>query len=156
MNKVPPSPPQDFGPTSEEGAPISDSWNMSKEREFMENLLGQRFNFYLLFISLTVVGFATTNNKLYGQLILLIGSVVAWMLTSVLLRSQDKLEYIMEVLFRNHSHPAKIIDQMVGGKSKRRLIGKWIPLVCSIFLTLGFLVHLCYLVSHWYCNGSFS
>lgn len=154
MAATTPSSSQSSGSTSEEASPNLDSWNMSMEREYMENLLGQRFNFYLLFVSLTVVGFATTNNKLYGQLILLIGSVVAWMLTYVLLRSQDKLDCILDVLFRNDSHPVTIIDQMVGGHSRRGLIGKWIPLVCSIFLTLGFLVHLCYFVSQWYCKGS--
>ena len=35
--------------------PIS-NWDMSQERAFLENLLSQRFNFFLVFFSLVVAG----------------------------------------------------------------------------------------------------
>lgn len=44
-------------------------WDMSQERAFIENLLGQRFNFFLVFFSLTVAGSVNAKAQIHLQII---------------------------------------------------------------------------------------
>jgi hypothetical protein len=130
-------------------------WDMSQERQFIENLLSQRFNYFLLFYSITIAGFVNSKNLFYAQAILTFGAVIVFLFASVLQRSQQKLDIILTDLFKDESHPAKIIDDLAGGSkgSKRRIIGYWIPLICSWTLIIGAIVHLCYIICTFNCQS---
>jgi hypothetical protein len=123
-------------------------WDMSQERAFLENLLSQRFNYFLLFYSITVAGFVNAKNVIYAQIILTLGSVITYLFASVLRRSQQKLDIILDDLFKEDSHPAKIIDDLAKGciGSKRRIIGVVIPTICYLTLFIGALLNLVYLI----------
>lgn len=127
---------------------MSPVWDMSQERAFIENLLGHRFNYFLIFFSVVVAGFVNSKNPLYGQFILTLGAVITTLLASVLRRSQQKLDLILADLFMDSTHPAKIIDDRAGGPSgsRRKLIGRTIPSICSWTLIVGAVVHLAYLI----------
>jgi hypothetical protein len=117
---------------------------MSQERAFLENLLSQRFNYFLLFYSITVAGFVNAKNVIYAQIVLTSGALIVSLLACVLLRSQQKLNHILkDDLFKDISHPAKIIDDLAAGKvgSKRNYIGIVIPIICSTILILGSIIH---------------
>ena len=107
------------------------NWNMSQERAFTENLLCQRFNYFIVFYSIIVAGFINTPNKIYAQLILTLGTVITVLFASVLNRTQKKLDALLEEIFKDDSHPATIADKKVGGSSgsRRRIIGFWIPTI---------------------------
>jgi hypothetical protein len=124
----------------------SSSWDMSQERAFIENLLSQRFNYFMLFYSITIAGFVGAKNPIYAQIILTIGAIITALFASVLKRSQQKLDIILEDLFNDENHPAKIIDKIAGGSkgSRRRYIGVLIPTICYWTLTIGAIVHFCY------------
>jgi hypothetical protein len=129
-------------------------WDMSQERQFIENLLSQRFNYFLLFYSISVAGFVNAKSEFYAQIILTLGAIITFLFASVLQRSQQKLDIILSDLFKDDSHPAKIIDELAGGSkgSKRRIIGYWIPLICSWTLIAGAIFHFCYMIYEMKCK----
>jgi len=73
-------------------------WDMSQERMFIENLLSQRFNYFLIFFSLCVAGFANAKNSIYAEIILILGAVIITLFAMVLKRSQQKLDLIFKNL----------------------------------------------------------
>ena len=118
-------------------------WDMSQERAFIENLLSQRFNFFLVFFSLVIAGAVNVKTPNQLPIILGIGSTVSVLLAMVLARSQEKLDIILGDLFTDMTHPATIADKRAKqGGSRRRLIGIWIPRLCCGFLILGFVLAL--------------
>lgn len=124
-----------------------DSWTMSQEREFIENLLSQRFNFFLVFYSIIIAGLVTVKNEIYVQIILMLGAIIITLLASVLKRSQQKLDLILEELFKDEKHPAKISDDLAGsGGSRRKLIGIWIPAICYLTLIIGAVVNFIFII----------
>jgi hypothetical protein len=83
--------------------PTPPSWDISKEREFIENLLCQRFNFFLAFFSIVSAGAIGTIhyeagkvNVIASAVILLVGGFICWLIRSVLSRSQEKLDIILD------------------------------------------------------------
>jgi hypothetical protein len=125
-------------------------WDMSQERAFIENLLCQRFNFFLIFFSLTIAGFVNSDNKLYAELILIFGAIILFMLALTLERSQLKLDIILnQDLYPDPNHPATIINNAAGPSgTKRRIIGVWIPRFCVSILFISAIAHLIYMI----CN----
>lgn len=113
-------------------------WDMSQERSFIETLLNQRFNFFLVFFSLVIGGGINAKTQLQLQLILTLGSIIVVLLSLVIARTQRKLDLIIDDLKTDPSHPLKIIDDLAGPSgSKRHIIGYWIPPLCSAALVLG-------------------
>jgi disulfide bond formation protein DsbB len=113
---------------------------MSQERAFLENLLGQRFNFFLVFFGFVLNGSISAKTQVYLSTILVIGSFVCWSLALTLRRSQQKLDIILEDLFTDETHPATIVNERcdkTGSRGKRKIIGYWIPTVCCVILTIG-------------------
>ncbi len=119
-------------------------WDMSQERAFIESLLGQRFNFFLVIFSLVMAGALNAKAQIHLQIVLGIGAIVCSLFASVLTRSQEKLDLILEDLFSDESHPATIINKRSkNGGSRRRVVGIWIPRICSGVLIIGFVLSLC-------------
>lgn len=113
-------------------------WDMSQERVFIENLLNQRFNFFLVVFSLVLAGAINSKIQLHLQIVLTLGAVVTTLFAAVIGRSQEKLDLILTDLFSDPSHPAAIIDKRAKkGGSQRRLIGIWIPRICCGLLITG-------------------
>jgi hypothetical protein len=65
-------------------------WDMSHERAFMETLLGQRFNFFLVFFSFVLAGALNSHTQRYFQLILSLGTIICWRLALVVIRTQQE------------------------------------------------------------------
>lgn len=118
----------------------SPAWDMSQERAFIENLLGQRFNFFLVFFSLVIAGSVNSKTQLHLQIILGIGTAVCVLLATTLTRSQEKLDLILDDLFSDPSHPATIINNRAKPcGSRRKVIGSVIPRLCCSLLIVGFI-----------------
>ena len=113
-------------------------WDMSQERVFLENLLNQRFSFFLVVFSLVLAGAINSKAQLHLQIVLTLGAIVTALFASVLGRSQEKLDIILADLFSDPTHPATIVDRRAKkGGSRRRMIGVWIPRICSGVLIAG-------------------
>jgi hypothetical protein len=113
-----------------------DGWDMSQEREFLENLLCQRFNFFLVVFGGVVAGVVGTHDEKSWLIVLWSGAIVLWLMTRTLWRAQYKLNLIFDDLkATDPEHPAVRIDRKAGGFSARNLIGYWIPIGCSLVTT---------------------
>ena len=124
---------------------LSPVWDMSQERMFIENLLCQRFNYFLIFFSLTIAGFSNAKNEWIGETMLILGAVIITMLANVLRWNQKKLNIILDDLYNDESHPAKIIDDMAG-KNRRKVMGIYIPSICSITIISSAIINFFYLI----------
>lgn len=118
-------------------------WDMSQERVFIEQLLNQRFNFFLILFSVTIAG--AVNVKSQGALvsILAVGFAIEFLMALVLARSQDKLDLILKQFESDDYHPVTIIDRLAREanktKSRRHIVGMWIPRLCCVLLLVGLL-----------------
>lgn len=109
---------------------------IGQEREFIENLLNQRFNFLLIFFSLVIAGALSAKTQAHLALLLLVGSIICWLVSITIFRSQQKFDILFAML--PPKHPAKKIDQLAKRCfGTRRVIGYILPLFCSSLLTLG-------------------
>jgi|SRR6185369_1806474 len=121
--------------TRDKSSPV---WDMSQERVFIENLLTQRFSFFLIVFSLILAGAINSKMQIQFQVVLTLGAIVTTLFACVLGRSQEKLDLILTDLFADPSHPASIINRRAKqGGSRRRLIGVWIPRFCYLVLIAG-------------------
>jgi hypothetical protein len=126
--------------TSAERDKNSPVWDMSQERAFTENLLGQRFNFFLVFFSLVIAGSINAKSQLHFQVVLTIGAIICLLLARVLARTQKKLDLIIDDLITDPCHPIAIIDRRCGPGSVRRTIGFHVPRLCCAVLVIGALL----------------
>ena len=111
---------------------------MSQERVFIENLLNQQFSFFLVVVSIVVAGAINAKSQLHLRVVLTLGSIVITLLSTVLRRTEEKLDLILEDLYSDPFHPATIINRRARhGGSRRRLIGLWLPRMCLALLITG-------------------
>lgn len=121
----------------DKAAPI---WDMSQERAFLENLMNQRFTFFLVFFSAIVAGVVNAKSELATKLLLGFGSVMTMLFARVLWRSHKKLDLILDDLKTDITHPATIIDRRAGRGSVRWILGWGIPWLCCGILIAGFVL----------------
>src|SRR4029453_1306997 len=84
--------------SANDSASEADKWDMSKERELIDTLLGQRFNFFLVFFALMVNGALDARAYHDTQLvngILTVGATVSLLLALSIGRLQKKLDAIL-------------------------------------------------------------
>ena len=115
---------------------VSRQWDMSQERMFIENLLNQRFNFFLIIFSAVIAGAMNAKTLIQFRFVLVIGSVITTLIGITLERSQEKLDIIINELFKEASHPVTVVDKLSRrGGTKRRILGILIPRICCSLLT---------------------
>jgi len=102
-------------------------WDMSQERALTEQLVGQRFNFFLVFLSVIMAGAVNARVQLHMQLLLTIGSVISIVFTRALYRTSGRLDAILSVLRKDPTHPYTIISTMVGGRGVRNILWRYLP-----------------------------
>jgi hypothetical protein len=122
---------------------------MSSERQFLENLLNTRVNFVVVVFSLACTAVAALDSQI-AQIAVLGGSTI---LTGLLAMACSRIQYKFDLVFEKlgSNHPARIIDDEAAkqrkslsltqdaayGRSRRHLIGHYIPWLATFFLLLG-------------------
>ncbi len=126
-------------------------WSMSQEREFIENLLCQRFSFFIVFYSIIVAASSLTlESQTRLVVILILGSVILTLFATTLFRAQHKLDLILKEIFKISTHPTTVINNLakdtkimpwyarfIASGSRRKFIGYTIPAFCVFSLILG-------------------
>lgn len=134
------------------------SWDLSQERQFIENLLCERFNFLLLFYSIVITGAFATHSQTNFAIVLTLGALICSLFTLPIARAQHKLDLILKEIGKSEPpHPARRTDEWAVDlnavpklmrwavrSSRRRMIGYWIPLLCLSSLWVG-------AVLSWFC-----
>ncbi|MFN0196051.1 MAG: hypothetical protein ACKVT0_04855 [Planctomycetaceae bacterium] len=140
-------------------SPEPSSWDLSQERQFIENLLCQRFNFLLVFYSLIVAGSLTTSVFANFIAVLFLGALICSLLVLPTARAQYRLNAILNFLKHQDGHACNISDKLIEDEksleglccclrlivkySQRNWIGYWIPMLCAGTLWLAFFMALC-------------
>ena len=103
---------------------------MSQERMLTEQIIGQRFNFFLVFFSVMVAGALNAKVQLHLQAVLSIGSIISIVFTLALYRTSSRLAAILSLLSEDKSHPYTIVSERVGGQGVRHILWRYLPLFC--------------------------
>lgn len=123
-----------------------ETWNFYDEREFIENLLSQRFNYLLLVYSLFITAFAAIDGKENKLIILGTGIALNFLISLTIYRGYVKLDVnlkILHSLWDDHVFP--IIRKETNARKFRLFdvnpfIGIYIPLLCIISLIIAFVL----------------
>jgi len=137
-------------PLADAGNKLQNSWSMSQEREFIENLLCQRFSFFIIFYSIIVAGSLTSESQIHLVVILTLGTVILTLFATTLFRVQHKLDLILTEILEIPTHPITKINnlaentkkmpwyaRLIASGSRRKFIGYTIPAFCVFSLILG-------------------
>ncbi|HRQ72234.1 MAG TPA: hypothetical protein PLU35_04310 [Phycisphaerales bacterium] len=116
---------------------------MSHEREFIENLLCQRFNFFLVVFGATIAGILASAERQHLLIVLWSAVPVLWLMTFTLWRAQHKLNLVFAELGGQTDHPAIVINRKAKGPSVRNLIGYGIPSFCSTLVSVALVLAYC-------------
>ena len=126
------------------------NWDMSQERQFIENLLCQRFNFFLVIYAAVIGGALAAGEQAHLCSILCLGTVLTAALAFTIFRADAKLSIILDDhLYKLDGHEAKIINDEIKQKpwyrrfcSARKILGWVIPIFCVLTLLAGFILSL--------------
>lgn len=118
------------------------SWTFFDEREFMENLMCQRFNFLLVFYSIFVAAAASTTSQRLLVAVLITGAIVTAAVWGMIWRAFVKFDIAITICYRLEHSAVSIIDQEARLRHDKLfrvnpLIAKWIPFICLLSLVLG-------------------
>jgi len=114
------------------------------ERAHIETVLMQRFNYFIVFFGIVLVGAGNIRDHFMRAVLLTLACTVCWMIALTLSRAQDKLDAVFEELRPYDWHPAIVSDIVANrrGPSRRALIGRTIPWTCVVVLAVAILVSL--------------
>lgn len=115
---------------------VDESWGFPQEREFLENLLCQRFNFLLVFFGLVVAGALTCQQKQYLLIVLWLGWLITSALSFTIAAVQWTLSGILSVIFKDPDHPISFGHRLNLQYNVRWIIGYLIPAICSLALLI--------------------
>ncbi|WP_152052064.1 hypothetical protein [Tautonia marina] len=95
---------------------IKDSdWSLSQEREFMENLVSQRFYFYFVIYSFVIIGAFAADTKWKALSILISGFIFTYFVLVTIARADYKLDQILRLLHRTPNHPVRVSGLLAEG-----------------------------------------
>lgn len=110
---------------------------------FHENLLSQRFNFFLVFVGLVVAGIANAPTAFLQKAIAWPGTIVVFLVTLTIVKAQTKIDLIVAELRASKPRDvASLVSSRAPGPSMRWIIGYAVPVICSSALVLAIvLIH---------------
>lgn len=133
-----------------------EEWTMSSEREFMENLVQQRFNFLLVVYSLVIAGAMSTDSSVMFKVAFTLGFFLCTAVSFTVYRAHRKLDVILSLFHADPSHPVARVRELMNvdreanknqglwarlkrwnGCKSTHIIGVFIPMGCSLSMLLA-------------------
>lgn len=115
-----------------------------EERRHMENLLNNRFNFFLLIFASIIAAFFSVKNENQLRLILIIGFIVEVLLLLGIGRAQLKLEFYLRIIRKDSQHAeaaanyyANTSGNIFLRRSANKIIGYYLPIIICVLLGLA-------------------
>jgi hypothetical protein len=100
-----------------------------RERELHESILAARFNFFVVFFGIVIVGAVSAEKQEHLQAILSVGCIVCLLIALTIVRIQMKTDYVIRQLhLAEPEGAAKKVHDEVKGPSLRWIICKNQPL----------------------------
>lgn len=126
------------------------SWNFYHEREFIEKLLNQRFNFIIVIYSIFIAAAATVETPTMFIIVLGVGFVFTLLMFFNIYRAYVKFNIMVKILYKlPEHHPLPVVSKEIKAMGCRALfgtnliVGVIIPLFCVLSLLAGFILALC-------------
>jgi hypothetical protein len=117
--------------------PSADGWTYAQEREFLENLVYQRVNYFLVLFGLVVAGASAATSLVLFKCVLWFGTVILSLLGVAIAGVQWKLDFVLDVLFEHPEHPITVVSAAARHGRLRGLVGYVIPVVCCAAILLA-------------------
>jgi len=76
--------------------PNADDWSMSDQRKFIETLLCERFNLFLVVFGATIAGLITVTTPQHLFVLLWSATIIQFLMMPTLWRAQYKLNILLE------------------------------------------------------------
>jgi hypothetical protein len=112
-----------FGKNLKESS--STKMDFNEERAFTENILNQRVSFYLIFFAIVIAAAVLVKSKVSFLVILFLGMIISWVLSVTIIVTAKRLGSM---------------DRKFYGVIIRILIGYFLPLFCSLLITVAFTI----------------
>ena len=125
-------------------------WSYFSEREFVENLVSQRFNYFIVVFSLFITASATVKEVNSLIIILSLGIIIVSIIGFTIYRTHVWLDIVFKILhnlpekahlfeiIREEQKKSKWIKRHHGSVNK--MIGIYIPLFCCLSLIIGLIL----------------
>ena len=133
-------------------------WDFYSEREFLENLMSQRFNYLLLIYSLFITAFAAIDGKVNRLIIIVLGFIFITLVSFTVYRAYFKVIILLKILHNLwDDHVIPFTDKEVNEYkfaalgNVNPLIGIWIPLLCIASFIAAFIL---IIFNIWIVDGS--
>jgi hypothetical protein len=110
-------------------------WSLSEERQFVENLFCQRFNFFIVIFSLVMVGAASANTQTKFVILLWVGCALCGLVALTIYRNWLKLDWILKQLHKADGHPVAVTGVGVENHPYPKLFG--VNPIIGIVIPLG-------------------
>ena len=121
-------------------------WDINQERIYLENLLNQRFNFFLVIFVLILGGSASANSQPKLILLLSFGLALCLLMWATVYRVYVKLDIVLKMCYDHEGHFLKEIAIRTNKRgikglfSVNSLIGIYIPLMCLLMIVVALLL----------------
>jgi len=80
------------------------TWDLYKEREFLETIVNQRINFIFTIFAVFITAATTVDNKINMALVFAIGAIVLFFLTRTTERVYIRLDIVAKMLYKAESN----------------------------------------------------
>jgi hypothetical protein len=127
-------------------------WTFYSEREFIENLFNQRFNYLIIMYSLFLTAAATVNTKQNLLIVLWLGLLFTSLVSMTIYRAFVKLIIILRILYKLENHVLQVVDkEMTTWRWKKlfranQIVGIIIPLIILFTFVLGIILTSCNII----------
>ena len=112
-------------------------WSLSQERVFMEDLVYKRLTLFLTVSAALLTGAVSLRTDPWiATALLLGGTTLCWVLQQTVHRAQLKLDIILQILFRDDTHPTGRVNNIYNDNNRVRLIGVAVPSAICLLLTV--------------------
>ncbi len=119
-------------------------WDFYLERQFVENLFCQRFNYLIGIFAIIIAGAGSAKNQIFLISILIIGFIITFLLSLTLYRAYVKLIILLSILHKmDEKHVFPIVEKEIRAYGRKALfgvnqiIGIYLPLFFNVVLLLA-------------------
>lgn len=111
-------------------------WTLSQERQFMEDLVYKRLTLFLTISGALIAGaIQLRQTPAIAAALLLGGTILCWVMQQTVHRAQLKLDVILQILFKDDTHPTGRVNNIFTDENRVRLVGVAVPSAVCLLLT---------------------
>ena len=115
--------------------------HLREERNHIEGILNQRFNFFIIIFGFIVASIPYLKNTNLLMIVFILGTIIEFVLALTIARAQRRLDVIVEMRREESSISKEILKRankgcflIPGRRSIRKLIGYYVPFFITAIL----------------------